>query len=151
MNEVQSAMERLRLIYAGTDYRAVYGNKCSDQGLLDLQKCDEDVLVDAYLAEHHADEDWPLTLDWAEKTIGPHQVLVYGDWCWVLGMADVGSSATLIHRHNETGEFWAMYMGGLKLQMMVNRGDLRRLMAAIGVPLKESKSDNQPAEHRPGQ
>ena len=53
MSDVRAAAERLRRIYAGEAYYTVYG--CNYlQGR--HQERDERLLIDAYLAEHPADE-----------------------------------------------------------------------------------------------
>lgn len=92
-------------------------------------------LADAYLALIHADDGEPLTEAWAD-TLNRKQV-VEGDNVWVIGIGDVGNAVVLSHRVNEFGNWWALYMGGNKLQMMVTRGDVRCGCKFLGIPLKE--------------
>jgi hypothetical protein len=121
--EVKTAAERLR---RGFDY-----GHCPDH----WGECDDArVLAEAYLAEHHADDDEAITEDWA-NTLSRRQVSDETDAIWVLGIADVGRTAILLHRFSDAGDFWAMYLGDVKLQMMATRSQLRQLCAALGIEL----------------
>lgn len=78
------------------------------------------------------DDGEAVTEDWA-NTLSTRQVCSDDDSVWVIGLAGVGHAVLLIHRVNEFGNFWALYMAGIKLQMMVTRGDVRRLCRVLGI------------------
>ena len=97
-------------------------------------------LANAYLAEHPADDGEPVTEKWASN-LSDRQELNEGDAIWILGLSDTGRSVSLINRM--PGNFWCVSMGGVKINMVATRGDVRRLCAALcaalEIPLPEVK------------
>jgi hypothetical protein len=125
--ELKAAAERLR---RGFNH-AHCPDHCGDCN-------DARTLADAYLAEHPADDDEPISEEWSDK-IAARCWTDGTDQEWKLGIGDTGHEAFLLLAKRENGIFWAMYMGGVKLQMIVTRADVRRLCSALGIALREDK------------
>lgn len=109
---------------------------------------DRNMLVRAYLAEHPADDDEPVTVEWlASISRQPPIVTAIGN-CYrfsidsdrglcVWGRAcGVGYTVTLrTVRRSESGHRMTSFSD---LRDVYYRGDIRRLCAALGIPLTES-------------
>lgn len=78
---------------------------------------------DAYLAEHPADDDKPITEEWIIKVYGRQE---YWPTIWL------GANVNIVD-----GSAWC---NGRNLCDARTRGDVRRICALIGIELKESKS-----------
>lgn len=102
------------------------------------------ILSQLVAAEHRRREaeladETPIDEAWADSISSRQQS--EGDNAWVLGIADVGSSVVLLHRHNTYGDFWALYMCGMKIQMIATRGQLCEVCAALGIPLRQAADE----------
>lgn len=124
MNELQAATDRIRRgEFGGENLESVYGGDrdsqfsriCADQRLLYL----------AYLAEHPADDDVLLTVSYMEQ----------------VGFLDIGPRGGVPRMRIQ---FLIVYCLADRNRWTVNhvevpepktRGDLRRLCAALGIPL----------------
>ena len=92
-------------------------------------------VLDAYLAEHPADDDDPLTAEWLTTAGG--QVGEDGRWWFYGGGRDV---ALTYHDNRECGDVYRLATcGGLPRAEVSTRGQLRRLCDSLGMKLKESK------------
>ena len=86
MSDARGAAERLRRIKAGDEYRAVYGCNCINGG---HQQRDTEILADAYLAEHHPDENDAVTSENLMVMFGFEPSIAGDLWmdsvCWLGG------------------------------------------------------------------
>ena len=83
------------------------------------------VLAQAYIAEHPADDDEPVTDEWLDSVFGTDDSLCT-EW------------------HDEWGEkiTWLDKFGLVSIPMPKTRGDVRRLCRALGIELNESVLTN---------
>ena len=93
------------------------------------------IVCDAYLREHPADSDEPLTKEWLRSVGGsqdahPAKITFYRDDAMPIGLwlVDDGWKAMLIHKQ----DWSSTIVRGRK-----TRGDLRRLSVALAIQLKE--------------
>ena len=96
--------------------------------LTDSAQCAAWTLAKAYLAEHPADDEEPVT----------------GDWLLSIGF-EPDATHLVLRRFgpDENGKIqvylldrrWLLH--GTRIKMLCTRGDVRRLCAALRVPLKE--------------
>lgn len=115
-DKVKAAAGRVRKMLAGANYRDVYGGDPSGWEL----DVDRRLLGDAYLAEHPADEDEPLAIEWCEASGVETRNLRQGDdWIPTVWCGDDN--------------------GWISLPIDDTRGDLRLLAKALGITLKEAK------------
>jgi hypothetical protein len=127
-----AAAERLRRLYAGENYRTVYGTEPTGRG---HQQRDEQLLIDAYLAEN---DETPIDKVWLWKIGGskeehPDKVTFYRGEPLPIGLwfVDDGWKAMLLSTRN----FATCIVRGLK-----TRGDWLRLAAALRIRLKPQAS-----------
>lgn len=93
-------------------------------------------LARGYLAEHPADDSEPICIDWIMSlSAGPIDMSSGDD------LAVAFCNGWQLHRApNETRwSFWRC--AGCFLRMVDDRGDVRRLMSALGAELKERTND----------
>jgi hypothetical protein len=64
--EQRAALERLRRMRDGEPEQLVYDEVDSDR-LCNLREQDEETIIAAYLSEHPADDDEPVTVGWLES------------------------------------------------------------------------------------
>lgn len=90
-------------------------------------------IVDAYLQEHPADDDEPLTEEWL-RSAGAHDP--HGrDHAAPLALTALGIGFGVFVR-DELNDCWHWCRGSRRLATLRTRGDVRRLLAALGVPAK---------------
>ncbi len=125
VNELRAAAERV--IQQVREYDSA--------GVAMLWEHKAKAVAEAYLAEHPADDGDGLSVEWMQA-VG--FVQSGGGW-WRLGEG-TNSMALDYHDNTEVGDVFRLpsgsYTPGINVQ---TRGQLRRLCAALGVPLKEGK------------
>lgn len=115
-SELQQAMDRLRSF----NFAAIGTDHCSDETLEAVE-----AVCHAYLAEHPADDDEPITDEWLKDEWG-----FYGNsqdnilQRWV-------TDYVKLYRLNCFANVRVMYSGGHNY--CVNRGEVRRLAKALGL------------------
>lgn len=106
--ELKAAAERVRRISNGEFFDAVYGRNLSDLGQREFWMRDRELLADAYLAEHPADDDEPVDLDWLEEQLHDSDFTV----------SQIG------------WKFFVQFEGRIEIK---TRGQLRALLKGLGV------------------
>ena len=125
--ELRAAMERLRRIEAGESYYEVYG--CQPTGHGHMQR-DERKLVDAFMAEHPADDDETVTEEWLGR-VGGVKSSEYAKAFRRAGSDD------LYFFYAGRNPFQSGLTRFFKMPVVETRGDVRRLCVALGIELKE--------------
>lgn len=142
--EQKAALDRLRKHEAitGMDFREspyfVEGRGVDEfKRLLDLF-----VLKDAYLAEHPADDDEPVTEEWLRSVFGGKPTGVIG---WNFSVYFYATqSPELIYEYGQEADYFYQY-GNASLPECKTRGDVRRLCMDLGIQLNEPTSAPPPA------
>ena len=122
--DVAKAAERLRRIWDGEKYRAVYG---CEQTLGGHQAIDERKLVEAYLAEH---DPTPIDEPWL-RSVG-----IWTGEILFVNFADDDGYHLAINQDSYGIEWVALG------KVFKTRGDVRRLAAALGIELKRDQTNN---------
>lgn len=125
-SELRAAAERIRKVRAGADPWQVYDGKPGSGS-----ETDEDAIVSAYLAEHPADSDQPAAWPWLGNLgfVDTGDVSRLTPNCWTIDWTiDVTS--------NPGGS--VLWLNDTPVTDDPTRGHVRRLLAALGVPLKET-------------
>ena len=98
---------------------------------------DRNLIVTAYLAEHPSDDDDPVTKEWYESVGGRYADdgtysidLPYREVSLVFYPKGVTASHPQV---------WLWVPSGVVVSVNNTRGHVRRLCAALGAPLKETK------------
>lgn len=123
MGDVKQAAERLRRLRNGEAYYDIYRPLvASDDELLDDHDSDDRALViEAYLAEHLADADEPITYEWWLTIASEeHGFIWIGDW-WL----DFSDGIVLFESPSES----------LSLPHITTRGQLRKLLSALSTEM----------------
>lgn len=130
MSDTTKAAERLRA--DAYDHEAE--REFFEQNNCTRYEADCKILARAYLAEH---DETPLTKEWLRSVGGkrndhPHKIKFEREDDMPIGLwhVDDGWKATLLHSEHAA----SCIVRGLK-----THGDWRRLAAALGIPLKESR------------
>jgi hypothetical protein len=165
-DDVKRAAERIRRITDGEDLVSVYdpqkpanqvGDSWGHWDKVDAAKsgveCDCETLADAYLDEHPADEDEPITEEWL-KSIGFRQwssdeddefelyIPMHDEICWECRLAYQanGFYAVRMCDQEDVGRELASesveLLGTRNMNHTVVRGDLYRLAAALRLNLE---------------
>lgn len=128
MSELQAAVERLRRVSGGEPKALVYR---TDTVPNVLHAYDEHTLAQSYLAEHPEDESDPVTERWIQS-IGfkeDDEPMQPARSLWHIG--------ELMYRPHYFGDFMPRWQFGPSTVPNQNtRGDVRRLMSALGIDLK---------------
>lgn len=144
-DELRAAADRLRRHRAGEPFEAVWPDEGSPgpDGKL-LYEADLERLADAYLAEHSADDGEPADSTWAGergfewssdgesmyRKCGPLEVVLSGD----IPTCEKQRHLAVFWRYPHSTPKISQYYGLLDDPTC---GDVRRLCAALGEPLKE--------------
>lgn len=124
--ELRAATERLRRWRDAETPEArlaVYGTRAGDPlATHRALRADEAVILNAYLAEHPEDSDQPVTVEWLRSV---------GFEAGILGPLHI-EYVQLPGGLTRTDWFYERAM----LPAMVTRGHVRRLLAALGIPLE---------------
>ncbi len=85
--------------------------------------------------------DVPALVDaeWLD-TLSQRQPVADG-FVWALGYGDTGRSCYVKWATLPNGEFWAIYYGNVKLQMLVDRSEVITFCKLLGVPLANKAAD----------
>jgi hypothetical protein len=137
-DELKQAEERRRIAVQCDWHGPIYPYSTGKVG--NQQICrDASILADASLARLAADE-----VDRAERekliddgyvdTLSTRQITADGI-VWVLGIADVGGTVVLFRKHAGP-RLYAVCLGGTKLSMTGNVGQLLDLLRALGIQVK---------------
>ena len=98
---------------------------------------DQEILANAYLAEHPADDAEPMTLEWVGEVTGELLCEIGGD----SSRAFVNAGGILtIHRDGR------VFIQLKIVKPVKTRGDVRRLCAALGVELNEPEAPEAKAK-----
>lgn len=153
MNELEAARERLRAINAQEqdpidvydlrnpppNHRGKWGRWEMREALEHGQQDDCETLADAYLAEHPADDGELITEEWL-RSVGFKQS-AEGT------MMRLASGEPLSHLRHTAVSFdlvsgnW--FANGLRCRKQETRGHLRRLCAALGIPITEPEASGK--------
>lgn len=103
----------------------------------DLERCwwalqEPYELAVAYLEEHPADDDEPITADWLCKN--GWKVICNGTRASIEWITDHP-----IQLWKQDANRWHVTMGVVEFHVINTRGDVRRLCAALGIELKENQ------------
>jgi hypothetical protein len=128
-DEVKKAAERLRRVQAGESLLDVYPDSLAEPAW--SYAADLRVLADAYLATVAADEELPITREWWETLKddpGELYFLHFGDEdrFWL----DLSESRNMVMLESPRDS--------TDLEHIKTRGQLRRLCAALNIPLQPS-------------
>lgn len=136
MSDVRAAAERLRQMRA--DSEAFDGGYPDNEDGRLQSLCDHAILADAYLAEHPADDDEPVTEDFIRSLNPPRYWEAGAEYVWPdvclrysLEICD-GKPPVLSAGFYIDGGDKPVYLPHIK-----TRGDVRRLCRALGVEVKE--------------
>ena len=127
--ELRAAAERIRRFKSGEHPFAIYGeDDAATQGWHDRK-----ILAEAYIAEHPADDETGLSVEWM-TAVGFRQT---GAGWWRVGKHGRETLALDYHDNTESGDVFSLPTNRfMPLRVLVaTRGQLRRLCAALGVPL----------------
>jgi hypothetical protein len=142
MKQIEDAVRRLRAMAGGPGKLVeVYGNEVDMPGQeLTAWMCDRAVLADAYLAEHPADDDEPVTEEWL-RAVGfvTHRQGVAID----MGLRSRGGPWLYFACcPGLVNPDWMFDDGRLLAAPDLNtRGHVRRLCEALGVPLRAGEGE----------
>lgn len=146
MSDLQAATDRLRRINSGESYADVYGEPGQrlSPSSLNQYDCDQYTVDNAWLAEH---DDTPIDEEWLrsvgfEGNIGEVRLAIESGMD--LDSDDEMKSARMHHLRTLPGQPWSFdgWEGRFRTHIKCNpktRGQLRRLAAALGIALQESK------------
>jgi hypothetical protein len=84
-------------------------------------------ITDAYLAEHPADDDEPVTEEWLDEMFGTY-LRQFWEWSVIYGV-----------RIAKDPDGFKLLTGYQVARTGLARGDVRRLCSALGIPLSESQ------------
>ena len=120
--EQREAMDRLHMYKTSSKYTEkceVYG--LNGDALCNAVDADRELLSEAFIAEHMADDAEPVTEDWFRST--------YGNM-WV-GIEPVGGGPIVTLYYDPLGGCDGWSIGKEMIPPMETRGQLRRLIAAL--------------------
>ena len=151
MGNLTEAIERVRRFNAGEPLMSVYAEcktrppnrlgSWSDYDAAERARAwlasDNDALASAYVAEHPADSEEPITEDWL-RSVG-FSDLHPGEPDGVLRIRKPGTSV-VIEWGSKSGCVWiGEYFNQEKLAINPSRGYIRRLAAALGIELEQTR------------
>ena len=130
-DELRNAAERLRGI-EGPTFHGVGGTR----HISEREYADAVALAMAYLAEHHADDDEPITVEWLERcgSREPYE----DDHSAPPTMTIPGIKFGVLVQSSRRD--WDWCRGSKVIATIRTRGQLRRLCAALERPLSEAVS-----------
>jgi len=140
MSDVKAAAERQRkhlaIVAAGGDLtRSPYWREV-DEGICSLFDQDERLLADAWLAEYAADDDEPVTEEWLglgwRREVDEWGCLHYYSPPFCVNHVG-GQSYWVLCHIPESGELQFSLGGDFPLPDMKTRGQVRRLLAGLGI------------------
>lgn len=146
--DLRAATERLRRIRSGEDFHTVYGGNqkpilsggkevSAFADPVSVDKClkDQQRVVGAYLAEHPADDDEPITEEWIATT-SLYKCLSGTNYH--LGCGEGSGMCLFWYLVEDFGKGPGWYLEECPLPIQPKtRGDLRRLCAVINIDLRK--------------
>lgn len=131
--DVKQAAERLRRIYAGEEYFDVYGVRPTGFG---NQQRDEAAVIAGFLAAFPADEGEAIDEQWIKSLGWTNESSLKKDFPrWRSSTSDRGGPTVCIVWEPMMGcDAWSL--DGELIPPLRHRGDLRKLAAALGIPLE---------------
>lgn len=128
MTELTEAAERLRRLFRGDPPGAIYGRHTVRQDTFEnLERNDVRFLADAYLTEHPADDDEPITMEWIENFPDFDLECASGK---ITGGFSLGAGGIC---------YCDIFQSDDEIQLVCEtRGDVRTLYRAFGEPPKET-------------
>lgn len=117
MSDTKQAAERLRRLAAGESWVAIYGDAEDSEGCLR----DRFTVANAFLAEHAADDDEPITEEWWHSQCCVETITIPIDDDWYISWN--GCSDVWLHSDSDA----------LPLPHITTRGQLKLLLRALGL------------------
>ena len=133
-DEIEAAAGRIRRLAAGESGDAVYPDRTGWPHALAC-RADTQTLAAAWLARHPADDREPVTAAWIDA-VGGDDERGCGVVAWPVGSL----SKLCVGQYRGTGAWHCWVRDGhngeetVTLPQLTTRGQLRRLLAALGVP-----------------